>query len=113
VRSFVEELHLFIQDLSDNKFLRGHFVMVEITQEMEGATALLGGMAVLGALSLIVIFALHSIVGTTEFTLVTPPFLWCLLRTSVSTRHSLEYAYRDYLKFLMIYGQQSSNEVAR
>ena len=87
--------------------------MVEITQKMEGATALLGGMAVLGALSLIVIFALHSIVGTTEFTLVTPPFLWCLLRTSVSTRHSLEYAYRDYLKFLMIYGQQSSNEVAR
>jgi hypothetical protein len=55
VRSFVEELHLFIQDLSDNKFLRGHFVMVEITQKMEGATALLGGMAVLGALSLIVI----------------------------------------------------------
>lgn len=88
--------------------------MVEITQEMEGATALLGGMAVLGALSLIVIFALHSIVGTIEFTLVTPPFLWCLLRTSVSTRHSLEYAYCDYLKFfLMIYGQQSSNEVAR
>ena len=87
--------------------------MVEITQEMEGATALLGGMAVLGALSLIVIFALHSIVGTIEFTLVTPPFLWCLLRTSVSTCHSLEYAYRDYFKFLMIYGQQSSNEVAR
>ena len=36
---------------------------------MEGAIALLGGMAVLGALSLKVIFALHSIVGTTEFTL--------------------------------------------
>ena len=48
--------------------------MVEITQKMEGATALLGGMAVLGALSLIVIFALHSIVGTTEFTLVTSVF---------------------------------------
>jgi hypothetical protein len=48
-------LHLFIQDLSDNMFARGHFVMVEITQKMEGATALLGGMAVLGALSLIVI----------------------------------------------------------
>lgn len=73
--------------------------MVEITQEMEGATALLGGMAVLGALSLIVIFALHSIVGTTEFTLVTSPFLWGWLRTSVSTCHSLEYAYRDYFKF--------------
>ena len=50
--------------------------MVEITQKMEGATALLGGMAVLGALSFIIIFALHSIVGTTEFTLVTSPFLW-------------------------------------
>lgn len=87
--------------------------MVEITQKMEGATALLGGMAVLGALSLIVIFALHSIVGTTEFTLVTSPFLWGWLRTSVSTCHSLEYAYRDYFKFLVIYGQQSSNEVAR
>lgn len=80
---------------------------------MESATALLGGIAVLGALSLIIIFALHSIVGTTEFTLVKSPFLWSLLRTSVSTRHSLEYAYRDYFKFLMIYGQQSSNEVAR
>ncbi len=87
--------------------------MVEITQKMEGATALLGGMAVLGALSLIVIFALHSTVGTTEFTLVTSPFLWGWLRTSVSTCHSLEYAYRGYFKFLMIYGQQSSNEVAR
>ena len=48
--------------------------MVEITQKMEGATALVGGMAVLGALSLLVIFALHSIVGTTEFTLVTSLF---------------------------------------
>ena len=56
MRSFVEELHLFIQDLSDNKFLRGHFVMVEIIQKMEGSTALVGGMAVLGALGLIVIF---------------------------------------------------------
>ena len=63
--------------------------MVEITQKMEGATALLGGMAVLGALGLIVIFSLHSIVGTsTEFTLVTSPFLWGWLRTSVSTCHS-------------------------
>ena len=87
--------------------------MVEITKKMEGATALLGGMAVLGALSLIVIFALHSIVVTTEFTLLTPPFLWGWLRTSVSTCHSLEYAYRDYFKFLVIHGQQSSNEVAR
>jgi hypothetical protein len=113
VRSFVEELHLFIQDLSDNIFLRGHFVMVEITQKMEGATALLGGMAVLGALSLIVIFALHSIVGTTEFTLVTSPFLWGWLRTSVSTCHSLEYAYGGYFKFLTIYGHQGFNEVAR
>ena len=73
--------------------------MVEIIQKMEGATALVGGMAVLGALSLIVIFALHSIVGTTEFTLVTPPFLWSWLRTSVSTCHSLEYAYRITLSF--------------
>ena len=87
--------------------------MVEITQKMEGATALLGGMAVLGALSLIVIFALHSIVGTTEFTLVTSPFLWGWLRTSVSTCHSLEYAYCDWFKFLTIYGQQGFNEVAR
>ena len=70
-RSFVEELHLFIQDLSDNMFAGGHFVVVEITQKMEFATALLRGMAVLGALCLIVIFALYSIVGTTEFTLVT------------------------------------------
>ena len=38
--------------------------MVKITQKMEGATALLGGMAVLGALSLAVIFALYSILGT-------------------------------------------------
>ena len=87
--------------------------MVEITQEMEGATALLGGMAVLGALSLIVIFALHSIVWITAFTLVTSVFLWGWLRTSVSIRHSLEYACRHYFKFLVIYGQQSSNEVAR
>ena len=87
--------------------------MVEITQKMEFATALLRGMAVLGALCLIVIFALYSIVGTTEFTLVTSPFLWGWLRTSVSTCHSFEYAYRDYFKFLMIYVQQSSNEVAR
>ena len=71
LKSFVEELHLFIQDLSDNMFARGHFVVVEITQKMEFATALLRGMAVLGALCLIVIFALYSIVGTTEFTLVT------------------------------------------
>ena len=38
--------------------------MVEITQKMEGATALLGGMAVFGALGLIVIFSLYSILGT-------------------------------------------------
>ena len=37
-------------------FARGHFVMVEIIQKMEGSTALVGGMAVLGALGLIVIF---------------------------------------------------------
>ena len=37
-------------------FARGHFVMVEIIQKMEGATALVGGMAVLGALGQIVIF---------------------------------------------------------
>ena len=55
--------------------------MVEIIQKVEGSTALVGGMAVLGALSLIVIFALHSIVGTTEFTLLTSPFLWGWLRT--------------------------------
>ena len=56
LKRFVEELHLFIQDLSDNMFARGHFVMVEIIQKMEGSTALVGGMAVLGALGLIVIF---------------------------------------------------------
>ena len=94
-------------------FARDHFVMVEIIKKVEGSTALVGGMAILGALSLIVIFALHSIVGTTEFTLVTSPFLWGWLRTSVSTCHSLEYACRHYFKFLVIYGQQSSNEVAR
>jgi hypothetical protein len=37
-------------------FARGHFVMVEIIQKMEGAKAHVGGMAVLGALGLIVIF---------------------------------------------------------
>ena len=37
--------------------------MVEITQEMEGATALLGGMAVLGALGLIVIFHCTQLYG--------------------------------------------------
>ena len=85
--------------------------MVEITQKMEGATALLGGMAVLGALCLIVIFALYSIVGTTEFTLVTSVFLWGWLRTSVSTCHSLEYAYCDWFKFLMIFPMQQKQVI--
>lgn len=63
LKSFVEELHLFIQDLSDNMFARGHFVMVEIIQKMEGATALVGGMAVLGALGLLVIFHCTQLLG--------------------------------------------------
>ncbi len=56
-------------------FARGHFVIVEITHKMEGVTAILGGMAVLGALCLIVVFSPQLIVGTyTFFTLVVPPF---------------------------------------
>ena len=37
--------------------------MVEITQKMEGATALVGGMAVLGALGLIVFFHFTQLYG--------------------------------------------------
>jgi len=50
--------------------------MVEITQKMEGATALVGGMAVLGALGQIVIFhctQLYELILNSH--LVMSPFL--------------------------------------